>query len=197
MTKRTYVSFVCALRPLTDSASMSRNGGCQPALLIRQSRRPNRANVASMICLISSGWRTSAVKKTHCPGPSAVSSLARASPASAPRAQMATLPPSRQNTRAQPSPIRLLPPVISTTQPAKRPGTRGESFIGTLQTWLSSRTVPPAPFYSLNRAPRISSKAGAMRVLPCSPLTGLVSFVCALRPRRRNVASFTPAPPGA
>jgi hypothetical protein len=99
-----------------ENSSIVLCGGCQPALLMRQSMRPKRSTAASTTCRMSSGLLTSARTNTASPGPFRFTSASNALPSFSLREQNTTFEaPSSTNTFTQPAPIPLLPPVTMVT----------------------------------------------------------------------------------
>src|SRR6185369_10648723 len=90
-------------------------GGCQPALLMRQSIRPYFSIVESIRFLISKVLETSQRTNVASPGPPSFNSSATDSPSCALRAQKTTFAPACTKVCAQPLPMPLLPPVMITT----------------------------------------------------------------------------------
>ena len=88
-------------------------GGCQPALLIRQSMRPNLLAVKSINLLdVVDLGHVGAHEQRLSPGPLRFTSASKALPSASLREQNTTFdPPSSTNTFTQPAPMPLLPPV--------------------------------------------------------------------------------------
>src|SRR5687768_18506530 len=90
-------------------------GGCQPALLIRQSIRPYFSAVFSISPDISSGFETSHFTNQASPRSELLSSEESSSPSWEFRAQNTTREPASTKARTHPLPIPFVPPVTITT----------------------------------------------------------------------------------
>src|SRR3954454_13448215 len=115
MTLRTRVAIAASKRS-TSSPSMPPVCAGPPALLNRQSIRPNLSTASPISARIWSSTVTSVWRKTH----AAPSLAASASPSGARRPAMTTLAPSATKISAVRNPMPLVAPVITATLPSNR-----------------------------------------------------------------------------